>query len=246
MYDVDYADDLAIVTDKTSEDTILLHKIENTAKEIGLNINAGKTEFISINQGENEKMKSLNGKDIKKVSDFKYLGSYIQSTEKYMNIRLAKSWAALNKMNAIWKSRLPDRIKSNFFRATVESVLVYGSVSWTLTKALEKRLSGNYTRMLRAILNRSWKDHPTDKEIYANIPDICFSGHCWRNKCELASDIILWQPTHGERKRGRPRRTYVDQLMDDTLCNVNELKTAMDDKDECKKRVKNWRASSTW
>ena len=77
MTDVDYADDLAIVTYKTSEATILLDKIENTAKEIGLNINSGKTEFISINQGENEKMKSLNGKNIKKVSDFKYLRSYI-------------------------------------------------------------------------------------------------------------------------------------------------------------------------
>ena len=109
-------------------------------------------------------MKSLNGKDIKKVSDFKYLVSYIQSSENDMNIRLDKSWAALNKMNAIWKSRLPDRIKRNFFRATVESVLVYGSVSWTLTKSLKKRLSGNYTRMLRAILNRSWKDHPTNKK----------------------------------------------------------------------------------
>ena len=56
-----------------------------------------------------------------------------------MNIRLAKSWAALNKMNAIWKFRLPDRIKRNFFRATVESVLVYGSVSWTLTKSYGKK-----------------------------------------------------------------------------------------------------------
>ena len=89
--DVDYADDLALVTYKTSEATILLHKIENTAKEIGLNINAGKTEFISINQAENEKMKSLNGKDIKKVSDFKYLGSYIQSSEKDMNIGWLKA-----------------------------------------------------------------------------------------------------------------------------------------------------------
>ena len=57
---VDYADDLAIVTDKTSEATILLYTIENTEKEIGLNINAGKTEFISINQGENKKMKIQN------------------------------------------------------------------------------------------------------------------------------------------------------------------------------------------
>ena len=60
-------------------------------------------------------------------------------------------------MNSIWKSRLPDNMKRNFFRATDEYVLIYGSVSWTLTKSLEKRLNGNYTRMLHAILNGSWK-----------------------------------------------------------------------------------------
>ena len=75
-------------------------------------------------------------------------------------------------MNTIWKSILPDNMKRHFFRATVKSVLIYGSVSWTLTKSLENRLNGNYTRMLRAILNRSWKDHPNNKEIYGNIPDI--------------------------------------------------------------------------
>ena len=49
-------------------------------------------------------IKSLNGKNIKEVSDFKYLVSYIQSTEKYINIRLAKGWAALNEINSIWKA----------------------------------------------------------------------------------------------------------------------------------------------
>ena len=53
-------------------------------------------------------------------------------------------------MNSIWKSRLPDNMKRNFCRETVEYVLIYGSVSWTLTKSLEKRLNGNYTRMLRS------------------------------------------------------------------------------------------------
>ena len=129
-------------------------------------------------------------------------------------------------MNSIWKSRLPDNMKRNFFRVTVESVLIYGYVSWTLTTSLEKRLKGNYTRMMRAILNRSWKDHQNNKEIYGNIPDICtsirqqrfrFSGNFWRSKLELASDVIIYQPTQGKRKIGRPRRTYVDQLVDDTL-----------------------------
>ena len=143
--DVDYADDLALVVDKTNEAIILLDKIEKAAKEIGLSINTGKTKFISINQGINEVIKSLNGKNIKEVSYFKYIGSYIQSPEKYINIRLAKSWSALNEMNSIWKSRLPDNMKINFFRATVEFVLINGSVSWTLIKSLEKRLNGNYT-----------------------------------------------------------------------------------------------------
>ena len=83
-------------------------------------------------------------------------------------------------------------------------VLIYGSVSWTpIKKYLKKILNGNYTRMLRAILNRYWKDHPNNKEIYGNIPDICtsiiqqrlrFSGNCWRSKLELASDVIILQP----------------------------------------------------
>ena len=58
-----------------------------------------------------------------------------------------------------------------------------------------------------------------------------FSGRCWRSKLELASDVIIWQPTHCKRKIGRPRRTYVDQLVDDILCDVNEIKKAMEDRD---------------
>ena len=48
-------------------------------------------KFISINQGANEDIKSLNSMNIKEISDCKYIGSYIQSTEKYINIRLAKT-----------------------------------------------------------------------------------------------------------------------------------------------------------
>ena len=73
-------------------------------------------------------------------------------------------------MNNIWKSNLKDKLKRNFFRATVESVLVYGSTTWTMTKAMEKRLDGNYTRMLRVALNISWELHPTNKELYGKIP----------------------------------------------------------------------------
>ena len=52
-------------------------------------------------------------------------------------------------------------MKRSFFQAAVTSILLYGYTTWTLTKRLEKKLDGNYTRMLRAILNKSWQQHPT-------------------------------------------------------------------------------------
>ena len=107
---------------------------------------------------------------------------------------------ALNGMNNIWKSNLPDQLKRNFFRATVESVLVYGSISWTLTSALEKKIDGSYTTMLRAALNKSWTDHLFNAELNGNIPRVTatirqqrlrFAGHCWRSKNELSSEVLL-------------------------------------------------------
>ena len=93
--DVDYADDLAVLADNIKDATSLLHYIERTAKEVGLYINAEKTEFICLNQDASEDMISLNGHVIKQVEDFKYLGSLIASTEHDINIRLGKAWGAL-------------------------------------------------------------------------------------------------------------------------------------------------------
>ena len=82
---------------------------------------------------------------IKRVEDFKYLGSYIKSTDRDVNIRIAKAWADLNSMLSIWKSKLSEGLKRNFFRAAVEYVLVYGSVTWTITQSIEKKIDGTYS-----------------------------------------------------------------------------------------------------
>ena len=200
-------------------------------------------------------IKTQNVENIKKPQDFKYLGSLIASTEHDINVRIGKAWAALNQMNNIWNSKLSKNLKRNFFRATVESVFVYGAITWTLTTKLEKKTDGAYTRMLRAALNVSWKEHLTNKELYGKTPKVTssireqrlrFTGHCWRSKKDLICDILLWLPKHGKRSRGRPAKTFVDQLVDDTECNVDELMNAMNDRDEWKLRVNECRASSTW
>ena len=128
--------------------------------------------------------------------------------------------------------------------------------TWTLTKRLEKKLDGNYTRMLRAILNKSWQQHPTKRQLYGRLPPVTktiqarrsrHAGHCWRSKDEIVSDVLLWTPAYGQSKVGRPARTYIQQLCDDTGCNLEDLPEAMNDREMWRERVRDISASrTTW
>ena len=127
-------------------------------------------------------------------------------------------------------------MKCSFFQAAVVSILLYGCTSRTLTKRLEKKLDGSYTKMLQTILNKSWKQHPTNHQLYGHLPPITktiqvrrtrHAGHCWRSMDELIRDVLLWIPTYGRAKAGRPARTYIQQLCEDTGCSPEDLPEAI-------------------
>ena len=143
-------------------------------------------------------------------------------------------------------------MKRSFFQAVVVSILLYGCTTWTLTKRLEKKLDSNYTRMLRAILNKSWRQHHTRHQLYGHLPPITktiqvrqtrHAGHCRRSRDELIRDVLLWTPTYGRAKAGRPARTYIQQLCEDTGCSPEDLPEAMNDKEKWRERVRDIRAS---
>ena len=132
-------------------------------------------------------------------------------------------------------------MKHSFFQPAVISILLYGCITSTLTKRLEKKLDGNYTRMLQAILHKSWRQHPTKHQLYGHLPPIMktiqvrqtrHAGHCWRSRDELISDVLLWTPTYGQTKAGRPARIYIQQLCEDTGCSPEDLPEAMNDREK--------------
>ena len=90
---------------------------------------------------------TLGGSSLKLVDKFTNLGSYASSTEKNIDTRLTKAWTAIDKLSVIWKSDLTDKMKRSFFQAAIVSILLYGCTTWILTKRLEKKLDGNYTRI---------------------------------------------------------------------------------------------------
>ena len=110
--------------------------------------------------------------------------------------------------------------------------------------------------MLRAVLNKSWRQHPTRHQLYGHLPPITktiqvrrtrHAGHCWRSKDELISDVLLWTPTYGCAKAGWPARTYIQQLCEDTGCSPEDLPEAMNDWEKWRERVRDICAGSvTW
>ena len=103
---------------------------------------------------------TLNCGPLKLVDKFTYLGSSIPSTKNDINTRLGKARTASDRLLVIRKSGLTDKMKRSFFQAAFMSILLYGCTTCTPTKRMQKKLNGNYTRMLRDILNNSWRKHP--------------------------------------------------------------------------------------
>ena len=252
--DTYYADDIAILANTPNQAETLLHSLEQAAAGIGLHVNTHKMEYMCFNQTGD--ISTLVGSSLKLVDKFTYLGSSVSSTKKDIDMRLTKAWTAINRLSIIWKSDLSGKMKCIFFQTAVVSILLYGCTTWMLTKQLEKKLDGNYTRMLQAILNKSWRQHPTKHQLYSHLPPITKTiqvrqnrhvGHSWRSRDELISDVLLWDPAYGRAKAGQPARTYIQQLCEDTGCSPEDLPEAMNDREKWRERVRDIRAGSmTW
>ena len=150
---------------------------------------------------------------------------------------------SFDRLLVIWNSDLTEKIKRSFFQTVVVSILRYGCTTRTLTKRMEKKLDGNYTRMLRTIL-MIWGKHPAKQQLYGHLAPTTNNiqvrrtkpaGHCWRSRDEVISGILLWTPSRAKAKW--PARTYIQQPCADTWCSLEDLLGAMDDSEGWRERV---------
>ncbi|CAJ1075970.1 uncharacterized protein LOC110253902 [Xyrichtys novacula] len=95
--------------------------------------------------------------------------------------------------------------------------------------------------MLRRVLNVHWSSHTTNEALYGELPAVAdkiaakrlkLAGHCHRHPELSTQKVLLWEPKHGHRNRGRPRTSYVDTLKKDTGAkSASELASLMKDCD---------------
>ena len=165
--DADYADDIALLANTPTQAECLLHSLEQAAGGIDLHVNADKTEYMGFNQ--RGYISTLSGSSLKLVDKSTYLGRRVSSTKTDINTWLAKTWTIIDRLLVIWKSDLTDKIECSFFQTAVMLILLYGCTAWMLSKRIEKKLDGNYTGMLRAILNKSWRQHFIKQQLYSHL-----------------------------------------------------------------------------
>ena len=231
LADVEFADDVALITDTIKEAQTFLLSLEDAARSVGLHMNEGKTKYLFVNTPRPvpAPLVSSKGCGIEEVEDFVYLGSWIASSEHDFLVRKAKAWAACHRMRTIWQSDMRRDLKINLFQATVESILLYGSETWTITEALKKKIDGCYTRMLWMVLDSKWKDRKrnrvTNADTYGSLQRVStkiqqrrmrLAGHIHRHNELVGHELLLWEPKHGHSGRGKKRLTYVDTLRKDT------------------------------
>ena len=245
--DLAYADDIALLNSSLQLAENLLHSVEISAAQVGLYLNAPKTKILTSNINIKSTVNSLNGEVISHEKDFKYLGANIPNCIYDFNARKALAWSTTNKLGQIWKSSIKRDLKIIFFRACVEGILLYNAETWTVTKNMEKKIDGLYTKLLRRVLNISWRDHVSNKDLYGDLPSLSstirqrrlrFAGHCFRAKNQPVTNLLFWTPSTGKRGRGAGIKTFPKSLLEDTSSSSNgEIQGLMGDRHLWRQRV---------
>ena len=79
IMDTDYTNDIALLVNTPVQAKFRLHSLEQVADDIGLHVNADKTEYMCFTQRGD--ISTLNGGLLKLVDKFTYLGSSVPSTK---------------------------------------------------------------------------------------------------------------------------------------------------------------------
>ena len=177
--DADYTDDLVFLVSTPVSAKSLLHNLEQTATGIGLYMNSNNTEFMLFKQ--DCAASSFNGKPLKSVYQFIYLGCNISSIKSNVTICMDYYWLVIDHTE-IWSlSWNKIGILSSFSRVST----TVQQLTCALTKYMEKKLN-----------EKSEKPHSTKQQLYSNLLPISWTmmnshaGHCWGSKEKLISDVF--------------------------------------------------------
>jgi len=254
LNDLDFADDIALLDSTIPRAQTQLTRTAEAAAELGLIISVPKTEHMSTNCNPNPPL-HVYGDPIKHVPDFRYLGSMMASSASDLKRRKALAWSAFWKLEQLWRSSfIPISMKVKLFNTTCVTILLYGCESWVIQQDMENKVNSFATSCYRIMLNIKRLDRVPNADIYAmtnttplihqaRSRQLGFLGHILRMpEDEPVRRYALYVPSHGKRKPGRQRTSYlayIQHLLGDqgNMLQPNNIAELAQDRSQWKKFV---------
>lgn len=239
-----YADDIVLLTTSPAELQELVNRVENVAAEYNMRINAAKTKVMS-NTEESLRIKVTTG-ELEQVDSFVYLGSRVgkdADCSGEVKSRLAMGMVVMVKLTQLWKNKsISTGTKLRLMKAMAWPVATYGCEAWTIKKEEEKRIQAFENKCIRKLLRISWTEMMTTERVYklAGTTNVLlghiksrklrYFGHVMRQERDTIEKCVMTGLVEGNRKRGRPRISWIDNVMTWTGINGVDLLRATRDR----------------
>ena len=220
-----YADDLALVSSSASGAQAMLNSLVTTARRVGLQLNATKTEVLCVPGPQVDIF--FEEAPLPTSTSFVYLGGRIPNCSEDLRRRKRLAWRAFGRLRAVFSSvALSDVLRARLFSATIETVLLYNAVTWTMTHSLEAELDAAHSHLLRATFNIHWPDRVRNVDLYRRAGMRPPSLKLREDRQSLVGDLIrtentcpqplqktiLWRPSERQR-RGQGRRATFPEVL---------------------------------
>ncbi|KAK3526075.1 hypothetical protein QTP70_014653, partial [Hemibagrus guttatus] len=225
-----FADDIVICSESREQVEENLERWRFALERRGMKVSRSKTEYMCVNEREGSGTVRLQGEEVKKVQEFKYLESTVQSNGecgKEVKKRVQAGWNGWRKVSGVLcDQKISARIKGKVYRTVVRPAMLYGLETVSLRKRQESELEVAELKMLRFSLGVTRLDRIRNEYIrgtahVGRLGDkvrearLRWFGHVQRRESEYIGRRMLDMELPGRRQRGRPKRRYMDGINED-------------------------------
>ncbi|KAK3571820.1 hypothetical protein QTP86_020578 [Hemibagrus guttatus] len=225
-----FADDIVICSESREQVEENLERWRFALERREMKVSRSKTEYMFVNEREGSETVRLQGEEVKKVQEFKYLGSTVQSNGecgKEVKKRVQAGWNGWRKVSGVLcDQKISARIKGKVYRTVVRAAMLYGLETVSLRKRQESELEVAELKMLRFSLGVTRLDRIRNEYIrgtahVGRLGDkvrearLRWFGHVQRRESEYIGRRMLDMELPGRRQRGRPKRRYMDGINED-------------------------------
>ncbi|KAK3525706.1 hypothetical protein QTP70_005883 [Hemibagrus guttatus] len=217
-----FADDIVICSESREQVEENLERWRFALERRGMKVSRSKTEYMCVNEREGSGTVRLQGEEVKKVQEFKYLGSTVQSNGecgKEVKKRVQAGWNGWRKVSGVLcDQKISARIKGKVYRTVVRPAMLYGLETVSLRKRQESELEVAELKMLRFSLEVTRLDRIRNEYIrgtahVGRLGDkvrearLRWFGHVQRRENEYIGRRMMDMELPGRRQRGRPKRS---------------------------------------